>query len=87
MRCPKCESKQDFVVDSLANLDGSHIRRRRECYSCNHRFSTYETIDPEEHQQNGAEPMVTVPKAFIQELKLLIAQVEPRPVYDPVHSK
>lgn len=45
MRCPYCHSIEDKVVDSrLANGD-TVIRRRRECLSCNQRFTTYEKIE------------------------------------------
>ncbi len=44
MRCPKCGSELDKVIDSRASKDGSTIRRRRECLDCSHRFSTTEQI-------------------------------------------
>ena len=44
MRCPKCASTLDKVIDSRISKDGSTIRRRRECMDCNHRFSTAEQI-------------------------------------------
>jgi len=47
MRCPKCGRLEDKVIDSRASREGSIIRRRRECLSCAHRFTTYEEI---EHQ-------------------------------------
>lgn len=43
MKCPKCESDKHSVVDSRS--DGSSIRRRRECQSCQTRFSTFERIE------------------------------------------
>lgn len=43
MKCPKCESDKHSVIDSRS--DGSAIRRRRECQSCQSRFSTYERIE------------------------------------------
>lgn len=45
MRCPKCGFQDDKVIDSRASRDGSTIRRRRECLSCEHRFTTYEAIE------------------------------------------
>lgn len=33
------------MIDSRASREGSAIRRRRECLSCQHRFTTYEQID------------------------------------------
>jgi len=48
MRCPKCGGQEDRVVDSRASREGATIRRRRECTTCNHRFTTYEEV---EHDQ------------------------------------
>ena len=42
MRCPRCENDTTRVVDSRDLENGSTIRRRRECESCGHRFTTYE---------------------------------------------
>ena len=47
MRCPKCGSIEDRVVDSRASREGATIRRRRECTSCGHRFTTYEEVERE----------------------------------------
>src|SRR5438309_10021289 len=47
MRCPKCGRLDDKVIDSRASREGSVIRRRRECLSCGHRFTTYEEIEHE----------------------------------------
>ena len=44
MRCPKCASTLDKVVDSRISKDGTTIRRRRECMECGHRYSTIEEI-------------------------------------------
>ncbi|HCR30443.1 MAG TPA: transcriptional regulator NrdR [Opitutae bacterium] len=44
MRCPKCASDLDKVIDSRISKDGSTIRRRRECLDCSHRYSTIEKI-------------------------------------------
>ncbi len=48
MRCPKCGLDNDRVVDSRSVNDGAGVRRRRECLNCNHRFSTFEGVIPEE---------------------------------------
>ena len=45
MRCPFCNTEDDRVVDSRSCRDGQAIRRRRECTSCNQRFTTYEYIE------------------------------------------
>lgn len=44
MRCPKCGSTLDKVIDSRVSKDGATIRRRRECLDCSFRFSTTEEI-------------------------------------------
>ena len=48
MRCPKCGSQDDKVIDSRSSGDGVQIRRRRECLGCGTRFTTYEEI----HREN-----------------------------------
>ncbi|PYI48879.1 MAG: transcriptional regulator NrdR [Verrucomicrobia bacterium] len=45
MRCPKCGSRDDKVIDSRQSRDGSSIRRRRECLKCKYRYTTYEEIE------------------------------------------
>ncbi len=44
MKCPKCNYPDSKVVDSRPTDDGS-IRRRRECLSCQNRFTTYEVFE------------------------------------------
>ena len=48
MKCPKCGSDDDKVLDSRAVRDGAAIRRRRECTVCGARFTTHEEIDRDE---------------------------------------
>ena len=45
MRCPYCGYRESKVVDSRPADEGASIRRRRECLSCEKRFTTYETIE------------------------------------------
>jgi transcriptional repressor NrdR len=45
MRCPFCHADDDKVVDSRSRDSGRTIRRRRECLSCNRRFTTYERTE------------------------------------------
>ena len=54
MKCPYCGYKESKVVDSRPAEEGSSIRRRRECLSCEKRFTTYETVE--------SLPMVVVKK-------------------------
>jgi len=44
MRCPKCTSIEDKVIDSRITRDGNNTRRRRECLECGHRFTTTEVL-------------------------------------------
>lgn len=44
MRCPKCTSIEDKVIDSRISREGNSIRRRRECLECGNRFSTTESL-------------------------------------------
>lgn len=41
MRCPYCQNERSRVIDTTHDSRGG-IRRRRECLSCEKRFSTYE---------------------------------------------
>jgi transcriptional repressor NrdR len=44
MRCPKCTSIEDKVIDSRISKEGNTIRRRRECLECGARFTTTEVL-------------------------------------------
>jgi transcriptional repressor NrdR len=44
MNCPFCGYPDSRVIDSRDVNDG--IRRRRQCLSCNSRFTTYERLQP-----------------------------------------
>jgi len=45
MKCPYCGYQESKVVDSRHAEDSTSIRRRRECLSCQKRFTTYETVE------------------------------------------
>ncbi|MFA6047557.1 MAG: transcriptional regulator NrdR [Parcubacteria group bacterium] len=45
MNCPFCNNQETKVVDSRDTSDGKITRRRRECFKCTARFSTYEEIE------------------------------------------
>ena len=45
MKCPYCGYQESKVVDSRHSDDSTSIRRRRECLSCQKRFTTYETVE------------------------------------------
>lgn len=44
MRCPFCQHDETKVIDSRTSQDLS-IRRRRQCLSCERRFTTYERVE------------------------------------------
>lgn len=67
MRCLKCGSLDDKVIDSRASKDGAAIRRRRECLGCGNRFTTYEQIERDDFlvvKQNGARVSFSASKLF-----------------------
>jgi len=45
MKCPFCNNPDSKVIDSRESKKGLSIRRRRECFSCRRRFTTYEKIE------------------------------------------
>jgi transcriptional repressor NrdR len=45
MKCPFCHDLENRVIDSRLSKDGDVIRRRRECFHCTRRFTTYERVE------------------------------------------
>ena len=45
MKCPYCGSKEIEVVETRDSEDLATIRRRRECLTCEKRFTTYERVE------------------------------------------
>ena len=45
MKCPFCGTEDTRVIDSRPADDGASIRRRRQCDTCDKRFTTYEKVD------------------------------------------
>jgi transcriptional repressor NrdR len=43
--CPACRADETKVVDSRLAAEGTAVRRRRECLSCGHRFTTFERAE------------------------------------------
>lgn len=79
MKCPYCGYQESKVVDSRHSDDGMSIRRRRECLSCQKRFTTYETVE--------SLPMIVVKKDSSREafdrtkiLNGMVRASEKRPV-------
>lgn len=79
MRCPKCGNADDKVIDTRAAEDGKMIRRRRECLSCQTRFTTIERM---EEMQLNVIKKDGVRQDFSREkiLKGLVAACSKRPV-------
>ncbi|MCP8617081.1 transcriptional regulator NrdR [Salirhabdus salicampi] len=79
MRCPHCHYKSTKVLDSRPIEEGKAIRRRRECESCQFRFTTFERIEEV--------PLIIVKKEGTREefsreklIRGLIRACEKRPV-------
>ena len=45
MKCPFCAYIDSKVIDSRLGKEGNNIRRRRECFECARRFTTYERVE------------------------------------------
>lgn len=79
MKCPVCGYTESRVVDSRPSVDFANIRRRRECLSCKHRFTTYEIIDtvhPVVIKRDGSKELFDKNKLLVGILKAC----EKRPV-------
>lgn len=56
MHCPFCNAVDTKVIDSRLVADGNQVRRRRECVTCEERFTTFESAEllmPRLIKQNG----------------------------------
>lgn len=54
MHCPFCRHTDSRVMDSRTTDDGASIRRRRQCPTCNKRFTTVETAALNIVKRSGA---------------------------------
>ena len=45
MHCPFCSADDTKVIDSRLVAEGDAVRRRRECQTCDERFTTFETAE------------------------------------------
>jgi len=79
MKCPYCDHHGTKVLDSRAANENKSIRRRRECESCQKRFTTFETVEEM--------PLIVIKKDGSREefsrdkiLRGLIRACEKRPV-------
>ena len=60
VKCPICGYTESRVVDSRPTEGNSSIRRRRECLSCQKRFTTYELVE--------SLPLIVIKKDGTQEI-------------------
>jgi transcriptional repressor NrdR len=54
MHCPYCRSTDTRVLDSRVSEDGTSIRRRRSCPTCERRFTTVEQMQLTVVKRSGA---------------------------------
>lgn len=59
MKCPFCGEDNTRVIDSRPADDNSSIRRRRQCDTCDKRFTTYEKVE--------SIPLVIIKKDLVRE--------------------
>ncbi|MEO5665484.1 MAG: transcriptional regulator NrdR [Nocardioides sp.] len=64
MHCPYCRKTDTRVLDSRVADDGSAIRRRRVCASCEKRFTTVEQMQLMVLKRSGASEPFTRDKAI-----------------------
>ena len=64
MHCPYCRNTDTRVLDSRVAEDGSSIRRRRTCQSCEKRFTTVEQMQLTVMKRSGATEPFTREKAI-----------------------
>ena len=72
MKCPGCGCAESKVIDSRPVTEGNSIRRRRECLSCQRRFTTFEMIETEPIiviKKNGGKELFDKPKLLAGVLK------------------
>lgn len=79
MNCPYCNSTDTKVIDSRESKDATNIKRRRECLTCEKRFSTIEKVlklDLEVLKSNGEIEVFNLPKIK----KSLLKACDKRPI-------
>ena len=57
MHCPFCAADDTTVIEARLVAGGDQVRRRRECLSCQERYTTYEVAErvmPRVIKQNGS---------------------------------
>ena len=74
MKCPFCGYSESKVIDSRPADEGASIRRRRECLSCQKRFTTYEMVESlpmsnvVEVKARGAEVLALTTEGFREKM-------------------
>lgn len=70
--CPKCGAARTCVIDSRADSNGLHVRRRRKCLKCRKRFTTYE-VSVDEYEQSVIQARAV--KDFLDSLTVLVKKI------------
>jgi len=81
MNCIKCNTPRTLVIDCRQIHKGKGTRRRRECRSCGHRWTTYEIYDVEDLKAIGFKSAEQDYAFRLKQIKLL-ADVTPKPAFD-----
>ncbi|MBY0377560.1 MAG: transcriptional regulator NrdR [Gammaproteobacteria bacterium] len=79
MYCPFCNAPDTKVIDTRLGIEGEQVKRRRECQTCNERFTTFEIAEldmPRVVKRDGLRVPFVEQKLRISMLKAL----EKRPV-------
>jgi transcriptional repressor NrdR len=64
MKCPQCKGEQFGVVDTRPSY-GNTQKRRRKCFDCDHRWTTYEITDDEMKEYKKYLKLVQDKKVFV----------------------
>jgi len=64
VHCPYCRNTDTKVLDSRVSEDGTAIRRRRRCESCDKRFTTVELMQLTVVKRSGATELFSREKAI-----------------------
>jgi len=82
LKCPYCGYPESKVIDTRPTDEGERIRRRRECLSCEKRFTSYEIVE--------TVPVIVIKKDGSREifsreklLRAMLKSCEKRPVTLP----
>lgn len=85
MHCPFCKTEDTQVIDSRVSDNGDSIRRRRRCFACQKRFTTYETVElrmPQVVKQDGSRIEFDLDKLRTGFMRALHKRPVPTPLVD-----